>query len=404
MNIFLIPSWYPAPAAPTSGLFFREQAKALGEAGRHKVAISLWGQSSFALPLNDPIRLVLNLANFTRSHSSSVQISRNTFEFLEPALSWNHRIFNGNLDRILVANDRNFQKARAKFGKINLIHAFVSFPAGYLAMKLGQKYRIPYIVSEVMGPFPFPKYLAGEKLSPLIKEPLKNACQILAISPGLKQEIEKYGIKRVTAVPFMVNEDYFHPAERAQKKVAFFTLSTICHAKGIGDLLSAIRLAVQKKPEIIFRIGGAGPDIRYFQNMAKQLGITANVRWLGGLNRSQARSEYQACSGFILPSHLDTFSVVCAEAIACGKPVIATRSGGPEFIVNRQNGILVKVGAAQELSRAILNLAVNLDRYPAQKIRQDFIQRFSKKVVAKQITNIYKRTIRDVRNSGDIRP
>ena len=62
---------------------------------------------------------------------------------------------------------------------------------------------------------------------------------------------------------------------------------------------------------------------------------------------------------FILPSISEGFSIATIEAMACRKPVIATRSGGPEEIVNENNGILVEPGEMGELTKAVIMLIKN---------------------------------------------
>ena len=57
---------------------------------------------------------------------------------------------------------------------------------------------------------------------------------------------------------------------------------------------------------------------------------------------------------FVLASRKETFGIVYVEAMAKGLPVIATKCGGPEEFVNKENGILVPVDNVEELSKAML--------------------------------------------------
>jgi glycosyltransferase involved in cell wall biosynthesis len=56
---------------------------------------------------------------------------------------------------------------------------------------------------------------------------------------------------------------------------------------------------------------------------------------------------------FVLSSHTEGFSIACLEAMACGIPVIATRSGGPEEILEGGAGILVRTDDAEAIAQAI---------------------------------------------------
>lgn len=90
----------------------------------------------------------------------------------------------------------------------------------------------------------------------------------------------------------------------------------------------------------------------------------------------------------------ETSGTVYAEAIASGKPVIATRCGGPEFIVNDGNGLLVNIGDAPMLAQAMQTLAANWAQYSPQTIRLDFEQRFSRQAVVRQLRILYDQVLR----------
>jgi glycosyltransferase involved in cell wall biosynthesis len=78
------------------------------------------------------------------------------------------------------------------------------------------------------------------------------------------------------------------------------------------------------------------------------------------------------------------------EALACGKPVIATRCGGPEAIVHEGNGLLVPIGDVQAIASAMVKVARSSDRYNADDIRNDFMKRFSRPAVVGQLLTLYR--------------
>jgi glycosyltransferase involved in cell wall biosynthesis len=99
---------------------------------------------------------------------------------------------------------------------------------------------------------------------------------------------------------------------------------------------------------------------------------------------------YRDCDAFILVSRAETFGVVYVEALASGKPVIATRCGGPEAIVHEGNGLLVPIGDVPAIASAMVKMACNSDRYVAEKIRSDFMKRFSGPAVVGQLLALYR--------------
>lgn len=85
--------------------------------------------------------------------------------------------------------------------------------------------------------------------------------------------------------------------------------------------------------------------------------------------------------------------IVYAEAMACGKPVLATRCGGPEFFVNKSNGILVSVSDIPAISQGLLELKKNYLNYDADLIRADFMRRFSRPQFVSHQQKIYRKIL-----------
>ena len=159
--------------------------------------------------------------------------------------------------------------------------------------------------------------------------------------------------------------------------------------KGVIDLLDAIKTTNDTISNVSFRIGGDGDKLKEYTEYSRKLNLDDKVEWLGKISREESLKEYQNCDAFILTSHHETFGVVLTEAIACGKPVIATRCGGPEDIVSKNNGLLVEKHNTEQISKAIIYMIKNKKKYDPIKIREDFLGKFSSKVVTDQIYKLY---------------
>jgi glycosyltransferase involved in cell wall biosynthesis len=395
VNIFIIPSWYPIESNPIAGIFFKEQAEYLAELyPDYNIGVSLWGQSdeNLEIRLKDASNVLKKIVYYFSQRKFKKKVNKNLYEYYTPALIWTDKIFKGNLSGLVNANLDSLNKFSKSFGQVNVIHAHVSYPAGYIAMILSKKLNIPYVITEHMGPFPFPSFISKDgSISDKISRPLKNAERIIAVSPALAKRISSFNLPLPHYIPNVVNDDFFKEwSSSSVSPFVFFTLATLSPEKGITDLLSAIASLVEKQKKVLFRIGGGGEWLSYYSNLSKEMKIDNYIQWLGVLNREQAREEYQNCNAFVLPSHHETFGVVYAEAIACGKPIIATRCGGPECIVNESNGLLVNVSAPHDLSDKMLYMINNYSNYNSSVIRKGFEDNFSKKAVITQIVNIYK--------------
>lgn len=394
MNIFYIPSWYPSKSNPSAGLFIKEQALAIGKYYQDvKVIISLWGNEETKINLEHPLKVLPHLINNLQDKPYVRQIAPQVFEFNEPVLEWSARLFRGNIKSILKANILNYRKAQKRFGKIDLVHAHVSFPAGFVAMKLAEEFHLPYIITEHMGPFPLAPFHNRQKLMPLLIEPLKKASKVIAVSQKLQSELSQFGIQS-TVVPNLVEESYFTAvSQKKHQNFTFFSLGDITFEKGFEDLLKATALVLQKETNVELRIGGEGRFKKRYQKLAKHLKIEKSINWLGFISRKQVLKEFHLCDVFILPSHHESFGMVFLEALSCGKPVIATACGGPEDFVSEDNGLLVDVANVKILSQAMSEIKSNIDNYDSQKIRLNILKNYSSKAVSEKIIKLHKDVI-----------
>ena len=404
-NIFIIPSWYPNKYGLVAGIFIREQAIAIGKLRPGwKVAISLWGQGELTLSPRDPLRCFNSVLDRVRLRKQTRHLlSPNVAEYKKAVLHTSERLLSGNKSAILKANRRNFEAFIRDVGNVDLIHAHVSFPAGWLAMRLKEETGVPYIITEHMSPFPFRRFLNSDgSIKAIVREPLEKADAVVAVSPSAADQISAFGIQKPSVVPNLVDENAFKLSEkRCSDKFAFFTLANMIPQKGIPDLLHGVSLFVKsldksKTEELTFRIAGEGPERRRYQALASNLALDPWVTWLGFLPQNKMIEEFENCDCFVLPSRHESFGVVYVQAIACGKPIIATRCGGPEHIVTPENGLLVDTASPPQLAKALHDMFTFRDNYDARLIRQQFLDRFSLPVVVNKIERVY----RDVFGDG----
>jgi glycosyltransferase involved in cell wall biosynthesis len=89
---------------------------------------------------------------------------------------------------------------------------------------------------------------------------------------------------------------------------------------------------------------------------------------------------------------VETFSVVTGEALALGRPVIATRCGGPEAFITPQNGTLITLRSTDELTAAMISFATGTPR-DASAIRGTVMDRFSAGSVCATFQTIYQQVL-----------
>jgi glycosyltransferase involved in cell wall biosynthesis len=94
-----------------------------------------------------------------------------------------------------------------------------------------------------------------------------------------------------------------------------------------------------------------------------------------------------------LSSKAETFGVVLIEALALGKPVVATRCGGPESIIREEDGILVPVDDVPKLGDGMKEIRRQYGNYRPIELRRSCANRFSEKAVTRQLIDIYRQVL-----------
>lgn len=391
MNLFIISSWYPSNTNPNAGVFVREQAEAIAmTCSDIRVLISAWGHTDSELSVRHPIQAFHVLLWRFRQPERKIHQKNGVWEIFHPSLNFSEKLPRGGTERLISANRKNLLAAIEKFGPIDLIHAHVSYPAGFVASRLSEEFGIPYVLTEHMGPFPFISMMKSGIPRREIFDAFKKAARSIAVSPALAQRISSFGLLEPMVVPNVVNEKKFFNSPIKSDRFIFFTLCNLVEQKGIDVLLRAIALWSPQINEVEFRIGGDGEMLNIYKMMAENLGISNRITWLGKVHHDDASSLFRECHSYVMPSRHETFGVVLAEAIASGKPVIATRCGGPDFIVNSQNGILVDIDSVEQLADAMAWMKENWSEFDPLVIRQEFESRFSRMAVANQLRDIYR--------------
>jgi len=126
--------------------------------------------------------------------------------------------------------------------------------------------------------------------------------------------------------------------------------------KGVEYGIKAFAKALEQNPNMHFALAGEGEQRTYLQTLTSELGIDDNVSFLGV--RNDLPDLLSAADIVLLPSLNEGFPRTAIEAMAAGKPVIATRVGGsPEAIADGKTGILVPSKDIDAMSSALVKLA-----------------------------------------------
>ena len=295
--------------------------------------------------------------------------------------------------RFCRAIRKGFSWYVGEYGRPDIIHAHVVLPAGWIAVELGREYGVPVVLTEHSGPFSM--HLDSQAKHDLVRRTLAGADRLVAVSPALRDAMRQVcPDAEIDVIGNIIDTEFFVPGKPTSEisgQVRLLAVSALNEKKGIQHLLSAAQHLLAKGYRAFeIRIGGDGPYRSRLEAMARELGVQHHCRFLGTLTREAVRAHMQACDLFVLPSLGETFGVVLVEAMSCGKPVLATRCGGPDTLVTPETGILVAPGDPSELAQAMAEFMTGRRRYDADAIRRSAVTRFAAAAFLSKIEAVYR--------------
>jgi glycosyltransferase involved in cell wall biosynthesis len=183
------------------------------------------------------------------------------------------------------------------------------------------------------------------------------------------------------------------PTRQPNQPPRLINLAMMMEKKGQIDLLAAFAKAFPAPSEIELWFGGDGPIRQQLEDQAQALNIAGRVRFLGRVPPEDVPALLVGADMMVLPSHYETFGVVVAEALSLGVPVIATRCGGPESIIQQGDGVLVEPHAPDELAEVLKEQVKKLSDYDRSAIRARALGRFSGVAVTAQLGALYEEVL-----------
>lgn len=374
------------------GSFFREQAHALARAGFEVGVIAPRMRSVRELGQG----LVGALKGIEHSDDDGVDTYRFEGAQLLPGLK------PANDARWVSAGRKLFTRYVAEKGVPDVVHAHAMFMGGIIGADIARTHRLPLVITEhstVYQRRAIPDFQIREG-----QDAIAAADALLAVSPGLGAELQRvFGEVAAGAkwVPNVVDGSFFS-AERPAREAGpfrFLAVGYLHEKKGHAMLLAAFAERFAGDAGVQLRVGGDGEERERLHALAGSLGIAEQVVWLGALTRTQVAEEMLAADAFVLASRIETFGVVVAEALASGLPVVATRSGGPEWIVGEEDGLLVEPSSTERLGEAMIQMRENAVSYDADALRRRCEERFGEAALVKRLSEVY----RGVTGGGEAR-
>ena len=234
----------------------------------------------------------------------------------------------------------------------------------------------------------------------------------VAVAEEVARSVERvYGLKNVPMIPNAIPvADYARGASMREawrasegyksEEVLLVSVARMYPQKDHVSLIKAFALVASRDDRLRLLLIGDGPLRPKLEALVRELGLASRVRFLGV--RSDVPEILGAADIFVLPSLWEGNPLAVMEAMAAGKPVIATAVGGvPELIEDGVSGFLVPPGDIDALGEAIWRLAVGepgLRERIGRAASQRAMERFDVSAVTREYEALYERLLEHRRN------
>jgi glycosyltransferase involved in cell wall biosynthesis len=347
VKIAVVTSQFPVSGEPTRGRPLLQTIEALSRLAELEV---------FVPNARYPRRLAPRSYSYVPTATTTTQLNGLTVHQLGfPTLPYIGRLTNG------------YAAARALHGPLqrfapSLILAYWLYPDVFGAARVGRSLGIPCIAGARGSDL-----RARDRVSLwLTRQALAQSAHLLTVSDDLRRiATARFGVDaaHATTIANGCNVNIFSLANRttARQELGIPTdaklilyVGRLVAAKGLRELLDAwIPLAEQDTQLHLAFVGegGLGDELA---RAAKSSAMGERILMPGAALPARVATWMQACDVFCLPSHSEGYPNVLVEALACGRPVVATAVGGILEIVDASNGLLVPVGDVLKLRDALL--------------------------------------------------
>ncbi len=287
--------------------------------------------------------------------------------------------------------------------QLDLLHVHYAVPhalCAYLAKQMvGEKLKIVTTLHgtdiTVLGYDP--------SLRDMIRFGIEQSDMVTAVSRDLIREtVELLQVnKEIELVYNFVDKRRYYRREVSEIKKMFapngekilMHISNFRPVKRVADVVEVFHKVHEQLPAKLLFIG-EGPELSTIRKMICERGLGQDVIFLG--KQEDVAEVISLADVMLLPSEKESFGLVALEAMACGVPVVATRTGGiPEVVVDGQTGFLCDIGDVNKMAEQTLVLLQNKTLY--KEFSRVSVQRscntFCHDTIASQYERLYQKLL-----------
>lgn len=207
---------------------------------------------------------------------------------------------------------------------------------------------------------------ADQRLFEFEKAAVAKADHRFVVSKYWKDALKReYGYESEVTYNGIDVGDFADLPERRSCQPTLLFVGGLERRKGLDYLVEALPKIAEQIPDVrlivVAKSGFRGTDqVSTFESQARRLGVDRRILFRDSVDQNTLLSFYSDCDLVVLPSRNEGWGLSLMEAMACGKPVVATRVGGiPELVRDGVDGLLVDPGDVEQLSSAVAKLLLD---------------------------------------------
>lgn len=283
----------------------------------------------------------------------------------------------------------------------DLIDAHYFYPDGVAAALLARWFDRPLVITARGTDINLiPRYRLPRRM---IQWAAREAAALITVCQALKDALIELGVpgEKITVLRNGVDLERFAPVDRREARAklglnrpTLLSVGYLIERKGHHIAIESLR----ELPEYELLIVGEGEERVSLENLARTLGVAERVRFLGVIPQGNLNLYYGAADALVLASSREGWANVLLESMACGTPVVATRSWGtPEVVTAPEAGVLMEERSTVALVRAVRQLFA---RYPDRAATRRYAERFGWEATTQGQTRLLASLLHDKSPTG----
>jgi glycosyltransferase involved in cell wall biosynthesis len=404
MKICFIASSYPKTDTDGTARFIRSLAESIHDLG-HEVHVLIPDRSDLDLTGNRipvhtfryTLKPSLEIMGYAQAMKSDTQLRALSYG-LAPAFA--------------LMEAQALMRLHFKH-QFDIIHAHWVLPNGVIAAAIADLIRRPLIISLHGSDI----FLARRNmpLGGLASYAFRRCAAVTACSPELQQGAIHLGAdpERLHLIAWGADPEIFLDEEQSRQELraslgispedfVVLSLGRLVQKKGVIYLLRAFAQVVKNAPNSICIIAGDGPEREILESTAHSLGVSQKIRFPGAVAWKEVPRWLAASDVFVAPSihddngNVDGLPTTILEAMAVGRPVVATRVAGNELVIRHgYNGLTVPEKDPLSIGHALLLLMTQPEvrKRLGKNARQLLLESLTWRKVAEKFIDIYRESL-----------